>query len=402
MNRLSTENLVEPINKDLEFQLQDPFLLYRNGNLGIYSIWFYDKKDCQRIAQLMVKIVKEEADHARRDSPQRAESGRTNGIAEPRSIDILELLSKAKEEYQRAQAGETDVTASTEPNVRPAVNSTEHVHITQQHDKQSSRTVVKQITPYPIPVHQNPLFPPHLTAPNPGSHRHQTPGLIPAPPSYTLHPSPVFQSVVPRSDPQPRCSVSPLLVPPSGSEPRSAPLASTSTPNAYLGQELLGALKPAVSSVNSDIHKPILAPNFLPSTLVPPHSFQEPVGKPLLQHGKDVDVFSQSPNLIKPMPAVSMSPGLTVAGPEISVLLSPSVFQHSASKTTAAASVVPPAPCEPSSTSVGGVEPPPAPCSKTKLQETLIHLIKNDSDFLSAIHDAYLQNLSKDFSSMKL
>lgn len=32
MNRLSTENLVEPINKDLEFQLQDPFLLYRTGN----------------------------------------------------------------------------------------------------------------------------------------------------------------------------------------------------------------------------------------------------------------------------------------------------------------------------------------------------------------------------------
>uniref|UniRef100_A0A3Q0QWT8 5'-(N(7)-methylguanosine 5'-triphospho)-[mRNA] hydrolase n=1 Tax=Amphilophus citrinellus TaxID=61819 RepID=A0A3Q0QWT8_AMPCI len=31
MNRLSTENLVEPINKDLEFQLQDPFLLYRNA-----------------------------------------------------------------------------------------------------------------------------------------------------------------------------------------------------------------------------------------------------------------------------------------------------------------------------------------------------------------------------------
>ncbi|MED6284939.1 mRNA-decapping enzyme 1A [Characodon lateralis] len=55
MNRLSTANLVEPINKDLEFQLQDPFLLYRNGNLGIYSIWFYDKQDCQRIAQLMVK-----------------------------------------------------------------------------------------------------------------------------------------------------------------------------------------------------------------------------------------------------------------------------------------------------------------------------------------------------------
>ncbi|XP_038579741.1 mRNA-decapping enzyme 1A, partial [Micropterus salmoides] len=87
MNRLSTENLVEPINKDLEFQLQDPFLLYRNGNLGIYSIWFYDKRDCQRIAQLMVKIVKQEADHAQRESPEKAEPRRTNGVPEPRPID---------------------------------------------------------------------------------------------------------------------------------------------------------------------------------------------------------------------------------------------------------------------------------------------------------------------------
>lgn len=36
MNRLSTENLVEPINRDLEFQLQDPFLLYRKGNCEYY------------------------------------------------------------------------------------------------------------------------------------------------------------------------------------------------------------------------------------------------------------------------------------------------------------------------------------------------------------------------------
>lgn len=72
--------------------------------------------------------------------------------------------------------------------------------------------------------------------------------------------------------------------------------------------------------------------------------------------------------------AVPMSPGLAVPGPEISVLLSPSAFQQSINKT--AASVVPPAPSEPSSTSAGAVEPAQAPCSKTQLQETLIHLIK--------------------------
>ncbi|XP_074500857.1 mRNA-decapping enzyme 1A [Sebastes fasciatus] len=439
MNRLSTENLVEPINKDLEFQLQDPFLLYRNGNLGIYSIWFYDKRDCQRIAQLMVKIVKLEAGHAQRESPERVEPGRTNGVAEPRPIDILELLSKAKEEYQRAQAGETDMSA--EPNVKAAINATEHAHSTPKPEK-SSRTMVKQITveelfgsslpkdpslpmmptqntitapsdpstaylqnqSYPTPAHQNPLFPPHLTPQNPGSsQRHQVPGLLPAP--YPLHSTPVFQSVVPRSDPQPRCSVSPLMVLPAGPEPRAAPpgpAAPSAVPTAYLGQEILSSLKAAVPSVNSDIHKPILAPNFLPSTLFPPHSFREPMGKPLLQHSKEMDVFSQPPNLIKPMSAVPMSPGLAVPGPPISVLLSPSAFQQSMSKTTAAASVVPPAPSEPSCSSVGALEPPQAACSKTQLQDTLIHLIKNDPDFLGAIHDAYLRSLSKDFSNMKL
>ncbi|XP_068453583.1 mRNA-decapping enzyme 1A [Clinocottus analis] len=440
MNRLSTENLVEPINKDLEFQLQDPFLLYRNGNLGIYSIWFYDKRDCHRIAQLMVKIVKQEADYVQRESPERAVPGRTNGVAEPRPIDILELLSKAKEEYQRAQAGEPDVFA--EPSVKAAINTTVHAHSAPQPEK-SSHTMVKQITveelfgsslpkdpplptmlaqntttvssdsgpssgylhnqSYPTSAHQNPLFPPHLSAQDPGSsQRHQVPGLLPAP--YAIHPSPVFRAVVPRSDPQPRCSVSPLMVLPAGSEPHAAPpvaAAPSSAPTAYLGQEILNTLKAAVPSVNSDIHKPILAPNFLPSALFPPHSFQEPMGKPLLQHSSEMGVFSQPPNLIKPMSAVPMSPGLAVPVSPISVLLSPSAFQQSISKTPAASSVLPPSPAEPSCASVGALEPQAA-YSKTQLQDTLIHLIKNDPDFLSAIHDTYLQSLSKDISNMKL
>ncbi|XP_026224596.1 mRNA-decapping enzyme 1A [Anabas testudineus] len=438
MNRLSTENLVEPINKDLEFQVQDPFLLYRNGNLGIYSIWFYDKKDCQRIAQLMVKIVKQEADHAQRESPERADPGRANGVAEPRPIDILELLSKAKEEYQRAQAG--DIAVATEPNVKAAISAADHAHSTPQPEK-SSHTMVKQITveelfgssipkdpslpampaqstttastdpssaymhnqSYPTAAHQKPLLPSHLAAQDSGSsQRHLAPGLHPAP--YALHPNTVFHSV-PRSDPQPQCPVSPLIVPPASSEPHAGPPGPVTPPSAstaYLGQEILSTLKPAVPSVNSDIHKPILAPTFLPSTLVPPHSFQEPMGKPLLHHSTEMDVFSQSPTMMKAISTVPMSSGLAVPGSEMSLLLSPSAFQQSINKAAAAASVVLPAPSEPSFTSLGAVEPPSTVCSKKQLQETLIHLIKNDPHFLSAIHDAYLQTLSKDFSNMKL
>lgn len=156
---------------------------------------------------------------------------------------------------------------------------------------------------FPAPAHQNPMLPPHLAGHDPGSNqRHPVAGLLPAP--YALHPSPVFQSAVPRSEPQPLCSVSPLMMPPAGSESRVAPAgpaAPPAAPAAYMGQEILSTLKPAVPPASSDIHKPILAPNFLPAALFPPHKFQEPMGKPILQHSKEMDVFSQPPNVIKPM-----------------------------------------------------------------------------------------------------
>lgn len=71
MNRLSMENLTEPITKDLDFQLQDPFLLYRNARckekdkqmntqthflyLPVnyqclhFSVWYTFFSKCQRI-----------------------------------------------------------------------------------------------------------------------------------------------------------------------------------------------------------------------------------------------------------------------------------------------------------------------------------------------------------------
>ncbi|XP_036357320.1 mRNA-decapping enzyme 1B-like isoform X2 [Octopus sinensis] len=56
LNRLEPNNLIEPITKDLEFQLHDPFLLYRTAN-AIYGIWFYDKDDCARVGQLINSLV---------------------------------------------------------------------------------------------------------------------------------------------------------------------------------------------------------------------------------------------------------------------------------------------------------------------------------------------------------
>uniref|UniRef100_A0A8C7LGL9 5'-(N(7)-methylguanosine 5'-triphospho)-[mRNA] hydrolase n=1 Tax=Oncorhynchus kisutch TaxID=8019 RepID=A0A8C7LGL9_ONCKI len=314
MNRLSTENLVEPINKDLEFQLQDPFLLYRNANLGIYSIWFYDKKDCQRIAQLMVKIVKQEALQGHRGSPERADvPGRTNGC----SNDILELLSKAKDEFHRTQAGETEMSVTAEQRVntemlKSAGDTTAHAHSASQ-PEQSSHSGQRQITveelfgsslpkeasllpamptqsstdpaatapisflqaqSYAPPIPFQPLLTPRLTADPGGNNRDLTPGLIslmeargsPGP-GYALYP--VFPGG-PSGDPQ--HSVSPLLVTPSGVEACGPPPGPLS---AYLGKEP-AYLKPSPS----DLHKPALTPSVLPSPLATPQSFREPITKP--------------------------------------------------------------------------------------------------------------------------
>ncbi|XP_057558493.1 mRNA-decapping enzyme 1B isoform X4 [Hippopotamus amphibius kiboko] len=102
MNRLSMENRTEPITKDLDFQLQDPFLLYRNARLSIYGIWFYDKEECQRIAELMKNLTQYEQLKAHHGagggagmSPVSLRSG------EGKEVDILQMLSKAKDEYTK-------------------------------------------------------------------------------------------------------------------------------------------------------------------------------------------------------------------------------------------------------------------------------------------------------------
>ncbi|KAM4039079.1 mRNA-decapping enzyme 1B isoform 1-T1 [Anomaloglossus baeobatrachus] len=101
MNRLSMENRTEPITKDLEFQLQDPFLLYRNARFLIYGIWFYSKDECQRIAELMKNFTQQEQLKAQQSanvggSPMPLQS-------EGKEVDILQMLNKAKDEYTKCK-----------------------------------------------------------------------------------------------------------------------------------------------------------------------------------------------------------------------------------------------------------------------------------------------------------
>ncbi|XP_030070028.1 mRNA-decapping enzyme 1B isoform X2 [Microcaecilia unicolor] len=100
MNRLSMENRTEPISKDLDFQLQDPFLLYRNARFSIYGIWFYDKEECQRIAELMKNLTHEEQLRAQHGTGTGASPLSLNP-GDSKQVDILQMLTKAKDEYTK-------------------------------------------------------------------------------------------------------------------------------------------------------------------------------------------------------------------------------------------------------------------------------------------------------------
>ncbi|KAM8973327.1 mRNA-decapping enzyme 1B [Pelodytes ibericus] len=102
MNRLSMENRTEPITRDLDFQLQDPFLLYRNARFFIYGIWFYDKDECQRIAELMKNLTQQEQLKAHQGVPTEL-SPMTLISAEGKGVDILQMLTKAKDEYTKCK-----------------------------------------------------------------------------------------------------------------------------------------------------------------------------------------------------------------------------------------------------------------------------------------------------------
>ncbi|XP_056380330.1 mRNA-decapping enzyme 1A isoform X2 [Hyla sarda] len=132
MNRLNMNNLVEPINKDLEFQLHEPFLLYRNSSLSIYSIWFYDMNDCQRIAQLMTQVVKQELSRMK----NRKSLNGTNGCSAG-TIDILEMLSKAKNDYEKGQGNEFSSSATKNaPLVKSeSLDTPEHASTSAPQDK---------------------------------------------------------------------------------------------------------------------------------------------------------------------------------------------------------------------------------------------------------------------------
>ncbi|XP_003704239.1 decapping mRNA 1 [Megachile rotundata] len=98
MNRLNTNNLVEPVTHGLDLQLQEPFLLYRNSRCNIYGIWFYDKEECVRIGAMLNKLVKESEENRKACNKPVVNEKKDSG-PNVNNVDIFSMLSKAQEDF---------------------------------------------------------------------------------------------------------------------------------------------------------------------------------------------------------------------------------------------------------------------------------------------------------------
>ncbi|KAG3279349.1 mRNA-decapping enzyme 1A isoform X2 [Ictidomys tridecemlineatus] len=484
VNRLNMHNLVEPVNKDLEFQLHEPFLLYRNASLSIYSIWFYDKNDCHRIAKLMADVVEEETRRSQQAARDKQSPSQANGCNDHRPIDILEMLSRAKDEYERNQMGDSNISS---PGLQPStqlsnLGSTEtleetlsgsqdksaptgHKHLTveelfgtslpkeqpavvgldpEEVEKLPGDTSQKEPSSFLPCSFEQPGGTPQLE--NLGVHattHHAvqpevtTPVLItPASitqssekhaPSYTIPLSPVLSPTLPAEAPTaqvppslPRNSTmmqavkttprqrSPLLHQPvpelshtsliASQSPFRAPLSITNTTGTALPSvDLLQKLR--LTSQHDQIQtqplgKGAVAPSFPAASgqLATPESFIEPPSKTAAARAAASASLS---NMVLAPLQVAGPPLVTATTTAVSsVLLSPSVFQQTVPRSTDLERKA----SSPSPLTVGTPENQRKPSiilSKSQLQDTLIHLIKNDSSFLSTLHEVYLQVLTK-------
>lgn len=153
LNRLGPNNLIEPITKDLEFQLHDPFLLYRTAK-AICGIWFYDKDECARVGQLMNSLVQLAITnhHAKTQNCTRQRRASESDSLDDRSSDVKKEPSIAVPIVTTATSQIVTTSAASMPANRP-------VGILQlltkaQHEYDKSKDVKKR--PEPVTLTDNP------------------------------------------------------------------------------------------------------------------------------------------------------------------------------------------------------------------------------------------------------
>ncbi|GER25382.1 mRNA-decapping enzyme-like protein [Striga asiatica] len=233
MNRRNTDNLVENLLGDFEYEVQVPYLLYRNASREVNGIWFYDPRECEEVANLFSRIL-----NAYSKVPMPTKS----------------IVSSTKSECEELEA----VPTSTLIEVPLEPPSSTNSNITDVPDDPSSMNFFS--ASMNIGGHPNASIPGQQyqspSAVIPTSHSHVIP--LPGLPSSQTHPN------LPAS--------TPLMSIPDGTEPNTA--TKLVKPSTFFSPAAVSSSPAIIPPVLSSVHQ--IGWN-------PPERLQRPYGAPLLQ-----------------------------------------------------------------------------------------------------------------------
>ncbi|CAM6046851.1 unnamed protein product [Sphagnum compactum] len=159
MNRRSTENLVEDLLDDFLYEVQVPYLLYRNATQEVNGIWFYNPRECEEVAKLFQRLLGTPSLSFQSSSEyQELEpmAGMLEGPLEPSTGTLSSVTEGTDEPLERffnnvGRISTPDIT----PTIVPRSSATTHTL--------SNRTTLVASTIVPMPVPPSTTSLPHTS-----------------------------------------------------------------------------------------------------------------------------------------------------------------------------------------------------------------------------------------------
>ncbi|KAH0552079.1 mRNA-decapping enzyme 1A isoform X2 [Cotesia glomerata] len=398
MNRLNTNNLVEPVTQRLDLELQEPFLLYRNSKCNIYGIWFYDKDECIRIAAILKQLVKHSDESLKKVNTSLKNKKQVINKASDsfNNVDIFSMLSKAQENFNTSRESNGTITTGGmfDGTSQSVVDFFAKAKVNTGHFK---------------PEHQQPPGNVHVTVEKPISLSH----LMSHPAAHTLeHIEKQQRSITPQS------TGIPSIVPPA-TVPITVNLMKNGTPSSKTKKHACSnnsgpaassqMLQHPKSSASNDV---IVAKSF--------HRIQSPLTGPtnnsIINHhtpGQNYrhSIFSMDTPLDcnKVIKNEEPSAGKTVT--DISTLplgfssldLDDKSIESEEAQVgirgfgSNAPALMPPVMFSATSPSESS-RPIIEPLTRNQLLQAFNYLLKNDPDFMMKLHDAYVKSFSEIYS----
>ncbi|KGN48282.1 mRNA-decapping enzyme-like protein [Cucumis sativus] len=234
MNRRNTDNLVENLLGDFEYEVQAPYLLYRNAAQEVNGIWFYNPRECEDVANLFSRIL-----NAFSKVPLKSKVSSSKGDFE--ELEAVPTMSVIEGPLEPSAPPSTVTDPPEDPSFVNFFSAAMNIGSNAPNIPDSRQ-----------PYHASPINPPSLLAPNLVS----APALAPQP-SFPIAASTTLTSPYGPSDPNNGTNQVTNLVKPSSFFP-----------------------PPSFSSAPM---RPTLPLSMPMPTLHPPLNLQSPYGTPMLQ-----------------------------------------------------------------------------------------------------------------------